>query len=170
MIEKIEEMEDIVDLLERDISDFVVKLYPKELSVTSSFMVNNIMHVIHDIEKIADYSENIARYTRRIVEQKINFSEEAMKEIEELFDIAIRFTENILKEFNEGNLPKHVNTRDEDLIDELRRNLKANHMTRLNKGQCDVKAGLIYVDLLNSLEKVGDHSFNIAQVIMGEGK
>lgn len=170
LLEKIEEKEETVDLLERDISDFVVKLYPKELGETSSFMVNNIMHVIHDIEKIADYAENISRYTGKMIDKKITFSPEAVAEIEEMFDVAIRFSEHVLSEFNSGNLPKNIDTADEDIIDEMRRKLKKAHVKRLNKGQCDVKAGLIYVDVINALEKAGDNAFNIAQVIMGDSR
>jgi phosphate:Na+ symporter len=133
-------------------------------------MVNNILNVIHDIEKIGDYSENISRYTQRLIDKNIKFSDEAMKELDELFDIAIRFCEYVLKEFNEGDLPKEINTKDEDLIDEMRWQLKKNHIERLNKGQCDVGAGLVYVDIINGLEKVGDQAYNIAGVIMGKTK
>lgn len=170
IITMIEEKEETVDLLERDISSFIVKLYPKQLSETSSFMVNNIMSVLHDIEKIADYAENISRYTNKMIDKKIVFSEGAMAEIEKLFDVAIRFSEYVMFEFNSGNLPREIDTRDEDLIDEMRRKLKKSHIKRLNKGECDVKAGLIYMDVINGLEKAGDNAFNIAQVVMGDNR
>ena len=170
LIRQIEEKEETVDLLQRDISEFLAKLFQKPMSEQSSAMVNNILNVLHDIEKIGDYSENIARYTEKLIEKKIKFSDEAMKELNELFDTAIRFCEYVLKEFNEGNLPKEIDTKDEDLIDDMRWQLKKNHIERLNKGQCEVGAGLIYVDIINGLEKVGDQAFNIAEVIMGKAK
>ncbi|MCD8566937.1 MAG: hypothetical protein LRY50_00730 [Geovibrio sp.] len=59
-----------------------------------------------------------------------------------------------------------IDTEDEDTIDSMRKRFKKNHVKRLNAGECTIDAGLIYVDILNCLEKIGDHTFNIAQVLM----
>jgi len=55
----------------------------------------------------------------------------------------------------------------EDRIDELRRDLKKGHVQRLNQGLCDVPSGLIFIDMLTSFEKIGDHAFNVAEGIAG---
>ncbi len=167
LIQEIYKKEDTVDLLEKDITDFLVKLFQKSLSEENSRVVNNIFHVLHDIEKIADHAENIAKFTERIIENKIHFSKEALDEMEQIFDVTIRFANYILYEYNKGGLPKKVNTEDEDAIDRFKRKFKNNHMARLNDGRCNVDAGIVYVDILNNLEKAGDHTFNIAQVIEG---
>ncbi|BAI79593.1 Na:phosphate symporter [Deferribacter desulfuricans SSM1] len=157
--------EDIVDQLEKDITVFVVQLFQKPLSEENSKTINNILHVLHEIEKIADHSENIAKFTERIIEKDIHFSPQAMKEMEEIFNVAIKFAENILKIYNSEVYDQIVDTEDENIIDELRKEFKNNHMKRLNEGVCNVDAGIVYVDILNNLEKVGDHTFNIAQII-----
>jgi len=122
---------------------------------------------LHDIEKIADHAENIAKFTERIIDNKISFSEDALDEMSEIFDVTIRFSNNVLNEYNKGDLPKDIDTQDEDLIDKYKRKFKNNHMKRFNEGKCNVDAGIVYVDILNNLEKAGDHSFNIAQVVQG---
>ncbi|MEC9492752.1 Na/Pi cotransporter family protein [Flexistipes sp.] len=167
LIDKIYRKEDVVDLLEKDITDFLVKLFQKSVSEKNSEVINNIFHVLHDIEKIADHAENIAKFTESIIDNKISFSEEALDEMNEIFDVTIRFSSNVLDEYNKGNLPKDIDTQDEDLIDKYKRKFKNNHMRRFNEGKCNVDAGIVYVDILNNLEKAGDHSFNIAQVIQG---
>ncbi|MGA1846534.1 Na/Pi cotransporter family protein [Deferribacter abyssi] len=167
IINEIYKKEEKVDLLERDISQFLVKLFQKPISETNSQVINNILHVLHDIEKIADHAENIGKFMERCIEQNITFSKQAISEANQLFDVVIRFCSYVFDEYNSGDLPKNIDTEDENLIDQLRKEFKNNHMQRLNKGACSVKAGIMYVDILNNLEKAGDHAFNIAQVIMG---
>lgn len=169
-IAQIFEHEKTVDLLERDITLFLVKLNQQSISEETSSDINSMLNVLHDLEKIGDYAENIARYTEKIIDENVTFSQAAMDEIKELFDVSIRFTENIIASYNRGGIPKKVNTDDEDLIDTMRRQLRLKHIDRLHDGSCTVENGIVYIDILNNLEKTGDQVFNIAQVIMGEVK
>lgn len=169
-IGQIMEKENIVDILERDITLFLVKLNQQPISAATSKDINSMLNVLHDLEKIGDYAENIARYSGKIIDDNVRFSEPAMDEIGQLFDVAIRFTENIIDSYNRGGIPKKVNTDDEDLIDTLRKKLRRKHIDRLHDGSCTVENGILYIDILNNLEKTGDQVFNIAQIIMGEVK
>jgi phosphate:Na+ symporter len=65
-VEKIFELEDTVDLLEKDILDYMVKLVQRPINEQNSREINDIMHIVHDIEKISDFSENIAKFTKKI--------------------------------------------------------------------------------------------------------
>ena len=38
-----------------------------------------------------------------------------------------------------------------------------NHVHRLEIGECSVKAGVIYLDILAHIERVSDHIVNIAE-------
>jgi len=49
----------------------------------------------------------------------------------------------------------------------MRSDLRRSHIERLNSGDCDVDQGLVFIDMLSSFEKMGDHAFNIAQSISG---
>lgn len=126
------------------------------------------MHVLHEIEKIADHSENIAKFTEKIIERNIYFSEPALGEMSQIFDVVIRFAENTLRTFNKEESPESLDTEDENIIDAMRKQFKNNHMKRLNEGICTVDAGIVYVDILNNLEKAGDHTFNVAQIVKGD--
>jgi phosphate:Na+ symporter len=129
-----------------------------------------MIHVIHDLEKVGDYAESITKYADKMIREKISFSEDANEEAEYLFDVAIRFAKHVLDVYNNDKDPESLSTADEDLIDELKINLKNNHLGRLNQGICTADHGILYVDLVNKLEKAGDNIFNIAQAIMGTYK
>jgi phosphate:Na+ symporter len=98
----------------------------------------------------------------------MNFSDEALLQMNEIFDVVICFAENIIAEFHEGGFPKTVDTKDENKIDMLRKKFKNSHVQRLHDGSCTVETGILFVDILNNLEKIGDKTFNIAQLISGQ--
>ena len=166
-IRKVFELEKAVDLMEKNISEYLVKLFQQSINVINSERVNIMIHVIHDLEKVGDYAESIAKYGDKMIREKIDFSEDAYEEAEYLFDVAIRFAKHVLDVYNNDKPVSELNTDDENLIDQLKINLKNNHLGRLNQGLCTADHGLLYVDLLNKLEKTGDNIFNIAQAIMG---
>ncbi|MCG8472735.1 MAG: Na/Pi cotransporter family protein [Desulfobacterales bacterium] len=167
-LNKIYQLENTVDILEKDISMFLVRLNQEQISAQTSREINNMLHVLHDLEKIGDYAENIATYTEKLMESGISFTEEAMGEMEEIFGVAIRFTENVMTAYNAGGQSRAIDTEDENVIDKMRKKFKKRHLARLQSGTCSVETGILFVDILNNLEKTGDQAFNIAQVIMGD--
>lgn len=167
-INRVYELETKVDQLEKDIGAYLVRLYQQPISERNSRYINSMMHVLHDIEKIGDYAESIARYAEKMIQDKMSFSDSAKAEMQEIFDVAIRFSEHVFESYNRDVAPDRVDTHDENLIDQMKVQFKNNHMDRLNQGVCNVAMGILYVDILNKLEKVGDNVFNIAQVIQGE--
>ncbi|MBU1894390.1 MAG: PhoU domain-containing protein, partial [Candidatus Omnitrophica bacterium] len=58
----------------------------------------------------------------------------------------------------------------EQVINNLQKKLKDRHVNRLNKGRCNLKSGLVFIDLVDNFEKIGDHLTNIAQGVMGKMK
>ena len=164
------EIEHTVDLMEKNISEYLTKLFQQSISEGNSHRINSMIHVIHDLEKVGDYAESICKYAEKMLREKIFFSEDANEEVEYLFDVAIRFARHVLEIYNKDMPIEDLNTDDENLIDELKINLKNNHLGRLNQGICTAEHGILYVDIVNKLEKTGDNVFNIAQVIMGTYK
>lgn len=50
----------------------------------------------------------------------------------------------------------------EDKIDQMREEMRSQHIQRLRKGECSVDAGVLYIALLSNYEKMGDYCYNIA--------
>ena len=59
----------------------------------------------------------------------------------------------------------------EDVIDTLKSALKTRHIDRLGEGQCTIENGLVFLDIVHDLEKIGDHANNIMiyTVLLCEG-
>ena len=56
----------------------------------------------------------------------------------------------------------------EEQVDMMEKSCRLNHMRRLNENSCSVDSGVIFLDLISNLERVADHSANIAQQVIKE--
>lgn len=167
-VEEVGRMENAVDRLEKDISDFLVRVSQQKLSQEQSHSISAMLHMVNELERMGDHCESLLRYTRRKNDGGLEFSDQAMGQIDEIAgkvrEFLVLLRDNIMAERPEVLPLAQVL---EDRIDELRRDLKKGHIQRLNQGLCDVPSGLIFIDMLTSFEKIGDHAFNVAEGIAG---
>ncbi len=169
VVESIEMKENTLDLLEKEISDFLVKISQNTISQEQSQAVSSKLHMVNDLERIGDHCENLLRLLRRKYESKLSFSETARGEVHEIASKVREFLQLLMDSFSPGqvNILPQAETI-EDRIDEMRRSMRTRHVERLCTATCDVQSGLIFIDMLNNFEKIGDHALNIAQIISGK--
>lgn len=157
------ENENTIDIYEDNIGSYILKIGSKDLSVNDSQVVSNLLHTIGDLERISDHAVNIAEAAEEMYTKKVRFSESAENEmgimmgaVTEILDMSIKCFIN-----SDVALAKDVEPL-EDVIDELRTELKNRHVERLREGRCTIELGFILQDLLTNLERVSDHCSNIA--------
>ena len=99
----------------------------------------------------------------------MDLSELAIKELTEIGEEVGRFIELIRSNLFEAGDQLMPSARQvEEKINEMRKQMRKGHIERLNAGTCTVDSGLIFIDMLTSFEKMGDHAYNVAQVLAGE--
>lgn len=161
-------LEEAVDNLQSAITQYLVELSQKELSPEESEELPVLIHNVNDIERIGDHAENILELSERKHEKKYPFTEEAMEQLanmwNELEDM-MKITTKALIDNDEDMAGKVI--RRESIINELQIKLKKGHVKRLNKGKCKLKSGIIFMDFVDNLEKIGDYLTNVAQGIKG---
>jgi len=165
----LEKKEDLTDVLQKEITDFLVKLSQKSITQETSQEVASMMNMVNDLERVGDHCENLWTLNQRKLDQKITFSEIAMNEISEISDLTREFLATIvqaLEDKNTGILDEAY--RLEDGIDDIEERLRNNHIKRLNTGECTVNSGLIFIDMLHNFEKIGDHTYNFAKAVVGK--
>jgi phosphate:Na+ symporter len=167
-IEEILTLENKVDLLEKEISDFLVKVSRDVLTKEQSNELTSMLHKINELESIGDQCESIMKLLRRKYDHKITFSEQAKKEIIEISQKTRDFLKLIstyiaLTSKNIMPQAEVLETR----IDELKKELRKSHIRRLNEQTCEVDSGIIFIDMVSCFEKIGDHCYNIAETISG---
>ena len=164
----LEQKEVLTDALQKEITKFLVALSQKSITQESSQEVASMIHMVNDLERVGDYCENLWLLSQRKLDQKITFSAIAMNEIAEISEVTRSFLARIVKALEEKDVEVYAEAQVlEDAIDDLEERLRNNHIRRLNTGECTVNSGLIFIDMLHNLEKIGDHTFNLAKAVVG---
>ena len=159
------EREENVDELEEALILYMSKLSQESLTDDQAREVNNFFHIINDIERIGDHAENIAELGEIKNDEKMPFSDKALEDLEYMVKRVVETAEMAIEAFEENDteLAKKV-LKFEDEVDELEDTYRKNHISRLNDGLCYPGSGVVYLDILSNLERIGDHSANIAKI------
>lgn len=167
-VEKMEELEDneeVLNFLNTNITEYLVKINSLELEDNDRKLVGALFHVVSDFERIGDHGENIAEQAIQLQTTKTTFSEQALQELHQMQDKVISVLDDSCRLFQERkmdfDLAYRINST-EDSIDDMAKACKENHVSRLNQSLCTAQSGAIYNDLITNLERIADHSTNIA--------
>lgn len=170
-IEKVLKTERVINTIEREITDYTVQLSHADLSDEENNEINALINIINDIERVGDHIENIAEEADYKSEHNIKFSELAESELREMFKICKNIFEKAMLSYRDEDedLAKSVVSLEEE-IDALENKHRNNHIHRLNKGYCESSPGVLFLDAISNLERIGDHSFNISIYVLDKFK
>lgn len=161
--------EEVVNTLEKEITKYLVLIAQQSLSVNQSKRLTDLMNIVNDIERVGDHAENLAELAEEKINEKLFFSEKALDELKYMFS-KVQFSLNksisALKN-RDIELAREVSLK-EDEIDKIEKELRANHINRLNQGICYPESGVIFLDVISNLERVGDHANNISLMVIDE--
>ncbi|MDP8253888.1 MAG: Na/Pi cotransporter family protein [Candidatus Kaelpia aquatica] len=169
MIKQISELEQTVDNLQSEITQYLVELSQRSLTQEESEKLPVLIHSVNDVERIGDHSENIVNLAERKIEKKLPFTDEAIKELNLMWNElhSMMIETGMALEKNNAEIAENVLAR-EECINRFQVELKKSHVNRLNEGNCNLKSGIVFLDFVDNLEKIGDHLSNISQGVLGE--
>ena len=165
----IQQRESVIDKLEVNISNYLVKVTDRELNESESHAVNELINFLVEYERIGDYAINVVERSGEMFDKEITFSESARRELS-LVDNAIKEIMDItLAAFQADDtvLAEQVEPL-EETIDLMIDTLWERHILRLKNGVCAIESGIIFLEILTNLERISDHCSNIAARIVGK--
>lgn len=155
------------DKYEDKLGTYLVKISALELTEEDSMETSKLLHVIGDIERLADHAVNVLESAQEISEKKLNFSGECKQELGKMISAVKEIVSLSYDAFAENDLEKAKLVEPlEQVVDDLQDVLKARHVKRLQKGECTVELGFVLSDLLRNLERISDHCSNIAGLVL----
>ncbi len=160
--------EDVTDTLQYEITSYLAALSTREISDEMSSELPVLLHMINDLERIGDHAVNIVEIAERKIEQKLIFSDFALTDAAQLKKEAAQMSDYIITalENNDTDAAKSALV-NEDNLNKMQIDFRRSHVQRMSDGLCSPEAGLIFCDLVDNVEKVGDHLTNIAQAVIG---
>lgn len=166
-VEKTFKIEKTINILEREISDYLIKLSNTAIDNDDRKIIDGLFSTVNDIERVGDHADNIAELALYKIDNNVSFSEKAILEFEEMvgkvtesYDLALQ----AMKEESRHHAQRVIEI--EGVVDEMEKTLRKKHITRLNEGRCDTSSGIIFLDMLSNLERISDHSSNIALAVL----
>lgn len=167
LIAEVYQTEITIDYLNTEITDYLVQINTLSLPVADRKMLGGLFHVVNDIERIGDHAENIADFAKTCIDQELSFSADAEEELKEMLKDTCEILSLALNMFShnsEEHLQEILDLENE--IDGMERQLQNNHIVRLTSDKCQAHAGMIFTDVVSGLERIADHSTNIAFSIL----
>ena len=167
-LELTQKTEDAVDNFQYEITSYLAALSRKELSNELSIKLPVLLHTVNDLERVSDHAINIAEIAERKIDQRISFTNSAQteatqlkNEVNQMFDYITVALENNDIESAKSALVNEAN------LNKMQMDFRRSHVQRMSKGVCSAETGLIFIDLVDNMEKIGDHLTNIAQAVIG---
>jgi phosphate:Na+ symporter len=167
-LEKARAGENVTDDFQLAITSYLVALSREQLSEEVSNELPVLLHTVNDLERVGDHAVNIAEIAERKIGQKITFSKEANAEAAQLTRETDRMFERISAALENGDIEAAKSAlENEKNINKMQVDFRRSHVQRMKEGICTAEAGLIFIDLVDNAEKIGDHLTNIAQAVIG---
>jgi len=164
---KVFENEKTIDFLNQHIMSKLIEISNKSLSIGDREKIGEMFGLLADIERIGDHAENIAEYALVIKENNLKLSDAAIEELKVLGAEALQITAKALEVYeNQDKTQLQKIEKLEDHIDELALEATENHVQRLKTESCDPRSGVIFIDMINDLERSADHAENIAFAVL----
>ena len=158
--------EDTLDNLQKEITQYLVKIMQKPIMDEESKEISALTRMTNNFERAGDEVENIAELIEELIQQNLYISEGGMRDYKIISEEVRKFLTLVVEAIrNEDNSILKDALEIENRIDDMREEMKSNHLMRLQSGSCTVDPGLILVDMLSAFEKLGDFCYNIAQAV-----
>lgn len=154
----IEQQNEYIAKLGKNITNALVDVSSNHSLLDLEKQINDLHTNVGDIVRVAELSENLAKYTKKEVNQEIYFSEDVLEKLKEmcgLLDKQYELVKSIV--LDEQAISTDKVDELEDMVDNMRRSLIAEHIERLSQGKCRPENNTIFINLVSNLERIGDH-------------
>lgn len=162
LMKAIDEREEYIDFLNKEISKYITKAVAHEKTARGSQIFNSYFSITSNVERIGDHAINIAGYSRMIEEKKIQYSDMAMGEISHMQKTCDKLMQLLLSTPTDVINWHGKIAALEQRIDDMTREYRGNMFDRLQKRTCSDEGSVFFSEMLTDFERIGDHALNIA--------
>ncbi|MDR2180058.1 MAG: Na/Pi cotransporter family protein [Synergistaceae bacterium] len=158
------EAEDAINTINKAISSYASEIWQRGLSGEVSTVLGCYVNAAGDLERVGDHFENLTELSETRLNDGKHFSDQAADEFWNMYGTVEKALNYALDSLKNEDLQKagYVINELEMQIDAQEKQYRKNHIERLNRGECDPEKGVSFIDILSNLERIGDHSHNIA--------
>ena len=160
------QIESMVNQIDTNVVAYLLKIAKSGIqNEENAEMYTRYLEVVKNYERMSDLSTNLVEFYQTIFEVDESFSEEAMEDLDTMYQLLINMVERSANIFEHEDFSRYDSLiKDEDYLDMIEAKYKEKHYRRMAEGICDTKvASSLFVDILGTLERIGDHGVNVAR-------
>jgi len=156
--------EDKIDKQQEEITNYLVRLTQQDMREVESRQLPLLIHTVYDLERIGDHAENLTELTELRIERGLSFSDKSQEELDAFARLVDDMFGHVIEAVEKAD-PRAAKAalECEHRINAMEDKLQHTHQKRLVSGECDVISGVVFLDMVANLEKVGDHLTNVAE-------
>ncbi|MCR5537658.1 MAG: Na/Pi cotransporter family protein [Lachnospiraceae bacterium] len=166
--EAVKDTEEVVDYLCHHITSALVSVRTESLSEQQLNQLGGMLRCASDFERVSDLAENIAEYTEDIIAHNYSFSSMGQNDMHKLCEKAVRAVDLSIEIYENHRLElvPESNALEEE-IDALNQQCVENHISRVMKGVCNPRSGVVFAEMASDLERAADHAHNVVKAVDG---
>ncbi len=164
--------ENVIDYLNTEVTAKLIELRGMTLTARDVHLMGSLFHVVNDLERIGDHAVNITEIATARRKAKKAFTSKALLELETLYQTVSQSLEQSLDIVNQQIIDTAIIKKVSELeaeIDRMCDDMTNHHMSRVKDKKCSPTNGMLFLDMLNNLERIGDHAENLATSVGTQG-
>ncbi len=168
MIKNVQQKHQAVVTISDSIRNYLVRISTKNITRKDVERLAVMFDVNRSILKVSELIEAYIDQVNRKKAKEITLTEDAERGIDKLY----RFVDESFTKAIE-TLDVYDTTKKDEVVERSREafniehQLRKGHIKRLNRGECSTDGGLLYVDIIAVLERIGYNSRNISEAMVG---
>ena len=161
-VKQLEKRESDIDARQKDITEYLSQLMRRDLTAGEAGQIPMLLHCTNDVERIGDHTEIILAMTEKLNHDKVSFSPEAEEEFNTLHRTLTELANSSIDLLAKNDSASHGRAKElQERIFSMLDRSEAEHISRINNGDCRPQVGILYLELLEELRKIARHLENI---------
>ena len=168
-MQKVFSVEKQLNEMHSQLTKYLIQANTLPLNDRQKLIITNLFNSLTDIERSGDHAENITEQVQILVDRNLELSETGVKDLRDITAPVMQGFAAAIQARKRNDIGAALRVGEtEERVDRLRDEMKETHIERLSAGQCDPAAGIVFIEIVDNLERISDHAQNMAEYILSE--
>ena len=168
-MQKVFSVEKQLNEMHSQLTKYLIQANTLPLNDRQKLIITDLFNSLTDIERSGDHAENITEQVQILVDRNLELSETGVKDLRDITAPVMQGFAAAIQARKRNDIGAALRVGEtEERVDRLRDEMKETHIERLSAGQCDPAAGIVFIEIVDNLERISDHAQNMAEYIMSE--
>nr|AFK29744.1 putative Na/Pi-cotransporter family protein [uncultured bacterium] len=161
------QLEEMINQLDHDITKYLLQIVKRSERDSMAEDYTSNLEIVKNLERMSDLATNLVEFYKLMFDAKEELSEQAIQDLDTMYLLLINMIERSISMLKNKDTKGYTKLKaDEDYLDLIEVKYREKHFRRMADNICNTKVGSsVYIDILGILERIGDHTINIAEYV-----